>query len=244
MFGKPLLFSGGKVTRLLRPALSHRLSKSLYITLLLAYLAGLRLGCASAESGLTPAVVEHGESLVSVQPRQVIASVTVAFLGVGLAYGRVDRFIRNRAAHTPGLNRAPGSLCYRSGSWTFQQPVLDLADTACTVLTPHALSWVARNNRGLANPTTTVGHSSNGTVLRNEDGMKQEVRFYMFDVNGARGKPWLDGDSCVMALRTLLYDCSGEHGDTRGGLYFYGNKGVAGYGFDAQCVDRRCGSNT
>lgn len=224
----------------------YRYTKAVYIihALLFACLPAATTGFPSAESEPTPAVVEYNETSLSIHPRQVIAITIVSFLGVGLAYGRVHQAMESRVAHSPGFNKAPGSICYNSGSWTLQQPVLDLVDSVCLTLTPRALTWITRNNRDLANPKAQIRKFANGTVLRNEDGMEQELAFTIIDVNGAKAKPWLDQDSCVMALKTLLYDCWGKHADTKGGWYFYGNDGVTGYGLDATCVDQRCGSNT
>ncbi|KAI4123509.1 MAG: hypothetical protein LQ338_005233 [Usnochroma carphineum] len=219
-------------------AIGKTYTKAVYIihALLFACLPAATTGFPSAESEPTPAVVEYNETSLSIHPRQVIAITIVSFLGVGLAYGRVHQAMESRVAHSPGFNKAPGSICYNSGSWTLQQPVLDLVDSVCLTLTPRALTWITRNNRDLANPKAQIRKFANGTVLRNEDGMEQELAFTIIDVNGAKAKPWLDQDSCVMALKTLLYDCWGKHADTKGGWYFYGNDGVTGYGLDATII--------
>ena len=96
-----------------------------------------------------------------------------------------------------------------------------------------------------ANPNVIARTRSNGTALTNEDGFKQTLTFGILDQNGDKGRPFYGIDACITAVTTLLYDCTGEHGDTRGGMYFWGHDGVVGYTVDPTCVDspgKTCGA--
>ncbi|KAL8706585.1 MAG: hypothetical protein Q9201_000398 [Fulgogasparrea decipioides] len=137
----------------------------------------------------------------------------------------------DRKANSPGLDRAPGSMCYRAGPWVHQQRVLELADYACVQLTSRALTWVAQHNNSLANPDVRMERFFDGSPFKDNDGTPRTLTFLMLDVNGEKGRPWYGKDQCVLAIQTLMYDCEGGNvGNTRGGMYYYGHDGVVAYG--------------
>lgn len=182
---------------------------------------------------LTPAIVGAPDTSLSHDRRQVtiVAGVTVGSLAVGMYFGRVVQYKNDRNSHKPGFGNAPGSVCYQEGPWTLQQPVLELVNYACVLLTSRALQWAALHNNTLANPDVSMRRFANGTLFRDENGTPRVLTFLMLDVNGERGRPWYGKEQCVLAMQTLMYDCGGDHADTRGGMYYYGHDGVVGYGF-------------
>ncbi|KAL9592235.1 MAG: hypothetical protein Q9179_006922 [Wetmoreana sp. 5 TL-2023] len=110
----------------------------------------------------------------------------------------------DRKANSPGLDRAPGSMCYRAGPWVHQQRVLELADYACVQLTSRALTWVAQHNNSLANPDVRMERFFDGSPFKDNDGTPRTLTFLMLDVNGEKGRPWYGKDQCVLAIQTLI----------------------------------------
>ncbi|KAI4248977.1 MAG: hypothetical protein LQ352_005783 [Teloschistes flavicans] len=189
---------------------------------------------ATADSALLPATVEARDSLSRHDRRQVdsiIAGVVIGFLGVGIALGRLVTYTQDVSSHIPGLNRAPGSACYKYGPWTKQAPVQELMDYGCNIITSRAMTFLKVNNTALANPSVGFSTFANGTLFRDEDGKGRVLTFLMVDLNGPNGWLWYGKDQCMLAMQTLLYDCVGDHADTRGGMYYFGHDGVVGYGF-------------
>ncbi|KAI4198283.1 MAG: hypothetical protein LQ350_005366 [Teloschistes chrysophthalmus] len=183
---------------------------------------------------LPPAQVEAQDDSLSHERRQadgIIAGVVIAFLGVGIALGRLVQYAQDVSKSIPGLNRGPGSACYKFGPWTKQEPVAELIDYACNILPPRAMTFLKKNNTDMANPNVSFHYFKNGTRFRDEDGKQRLLTFLMVDLNGPNGVPWYNKDSCTLAMQTLLYDCVGDHADTRGGMYYFGHDGVVGYGF-------------
>ena len=186
-----------------------------------------------------------------VEERQVFLSTFIAgTFGLGFLAGSTSRLalaLSYKLKTTPAFNYAPGSYCYNSGSWSYQVTIASVIDRACTSLTSRALEWTKQNNASLADPFVEMTAFENGTVLTNKDGYQQKVTFTLLDRNGDKGAPWMTQSACVVAITTLLYDCAGSHGDTRGGAYIYGHDGLVAYGMDPTCVDspgKKCGSNT
>lgn len=189
---------------------------------------------ATAGPALPPAQVEAQDDSLSHERRQadgIIAGVVIAFLGVGIALGRLVQYAQDVSKSIPGLNRGPGSACYKFGPWTKQEPVAELIDYACNILPPRAMTFLKKNNTDMANPNVSFHYFKNGTRFRDEDGKQRLLTFLMVDLNGPNGVPWYNKDSCTLAMQTLLYDCVGDHADTRGGMYYFGHDGVVGYGF-------------
>ena len=146
-----------------------------------------------------------------------------------------------------GWGTGPGSYCFPSGSWTFKEPINEVMNDACTTVTNQALDWVRHDNKALINPTVMVQKYANGTFLLNEEGFRQNFSIALIDGNGLKGAPFYNHAACVQALQTILYDCPGANGDTRGGIYFYGNDGVVAYGIDPVCMgtpQKACGAHT
>ena len=169
------------------------------------------------------------------------------FYGAGVFISKYAQRFHGSNKYKPGLGNAPGSACYGSGSWSFQAAIDDVAGTACQSLADTALSWQQSGDRTKANPYVVVSSWSNGTLLTNESGFRQNLTFGLVDENGDNGKPFYGVDACMAAITTILYDCAGQHSDTRGGLFFYGHDGVVAYSVDPTCVDspgKTCGSHT
>ena len=155
--------------------------------------------------------------------------------------------MKGNIRRSPGPGTGPGTYCFPSGSWSYKATIDEIVDPACTALANQALSWVKQDNQALANPSTMVQAYPNGTVLLNEEGFRQNLSVQLIDAYGARGGLYYSQEACALALRSVLYDCSGANGDTRGGIHFFGNDGVVAYGVDPICVgtpEKRCGANT
>lgn len=166
--------------------------------------------------------------------------------GLGISVARFANTVKSGRAGSPGFNEAPGSSCFKSGSWSYQAEVTGVATDVCTSLASRALGWKIFHDKSKANPNVVVSEFPNGTLMTNVDGYRQNLTFVLLDENGDRGAAWMGQSACMLAMTTLLYDCSGSHGDTRGGMYFYGHDGVVGYGVDPTCVDslgKKCGKN-
>ena len=181
------------------------------------------------------------------EERQVLMGSFIA----GLLTARLFEYLRNTARSTKkrvaGWGTGPGTYCFPSGSWTYKEPINEVANDTCTTLTSRALDWMRSDDTALMNPTLNVQSYSNGTFLLNEDGFRQGFSIALIDANGLKGAPFYNHAACMQALRTILYDCSGANNDTRGGLYFYGNDGVVSYGVDPVCIgtpEKPCGAHT
>ena len=172
--------------------------------------------------------------------------VLIGAFGIGISVGRFAKAIKSGRVGTGKFNDAPGSTCFVSGSWTYQKEITSVADGVCHILAAKALGWKTFHDKSKANPSVVVSELPNGTFLTNVEGYRQNLTFVLLDENGDRGKAWMSESACMVAITTLLYDCSGRHGDTRGGMYFYGHDGLVGYGVDPTCVDspgKKCGKN-
>ncbi len=182
-----------------------------------------------------------------IEDRQLlIPGLILGFFGAGIITGQHVQYVKDVQKYTPKLKSVSGSSCYKSGSWSFKEPIVDLANNVCQALTSRALTWQQSGNISSANPNVVASTWSNGTSLTNEAGFLQTLTFGLFDQNGDKGRPFYGMDACMTAVTTLLYDCAGGHGDTKGGLYFWGYDGVAGYNMDPTCVDspgKTCGAH-
>ncbi|KAL8636256.1 MAG: hypothetical protein Q9228_006331, partial [Teloschistes exilis] len=197
---------------------------------------------ATAGPALPPATVEAQDNSLSHERRQVdaiISGVVISFLGVGIALGRLIQYTQDLSKTIPGLNRAPGSACYKAGPWTKQQPVAELIDIGCNLLALRAMTFLKVNDTNLANPNVSFHNFRNGTRFRDEDGKERSLTFLMVDLNGPNGALWYGKDQCTLAMQTLLYDCVGDHADTRGGMYYFGHDGVCGKGLKDEVLPAR-----
>ena len=162
-----------------------------------------------------------------IEERQlVLLGVTLGAYGLGIISGRNPKSLKTSSATKPGPNRVSGSGCIVQGARINQASVKGLTDMACTLLMKRALTWT---NPDRANPNAVFRNDISGSTLMSEDGYTMRLEFAVYDSNGARARPWMTQETCVVAFTTLLYDCSGERGNTIGGGYFYGHDGVAGY---------------
>ena len=97
------------------------------------------------------------------------------------------------------------------------------------MLNTQALRWQPTQNKHLMNPSFTISSRLDGSEFFDEQGNKITLTVTLLDANGERARPWIGRDACRVAMRTIRYDCRGSNPDTRGGSFFYGNDGVAGY---------------
>ena len=189
--------------------------------------------------------LDHTNSSNQLQERQFfLSSALFGAFGFGISVGRFAKNVKSGRACSPAFNKAPGSSCFQSGSWSYKAEVTGVATDVCSSLASRAMGWKTFHDKSKANPNVVVSEFANGTIMTNVDGYRQNLTFVLLDENGDRGAAWMGQSACMLAMTTLLYDCSGSHGDTRGGMYFYGNDGVVGYGVDPTCVDspgKKCG---
>ena len=172
------------------------------------------------------------------EERQALAGIAIGSFAAGIATGRISQALRSSSATTAGLNSGPGSACFKSGSWSYQAPVIAVVPFACNEITLRAVDFIKNKNTTQMNPNVVMLAFPNGSYLTNEAGYRQHITFGLYDQNGERGAPFTSQSACEMAMTAIMYDCSGSNSDTRGGVYFYGHDGVVGYVIDPTCVDR------
>ncbi|KAL8708160.1 MAG: hypothetical protein Q9220_006921 [cf. Caloplaca sp. 1 TL-2023] len=179
-----------------------------------------------------------------VEERQagIILFAAFASWGTGLLTGRYIQYRRDQAYYKPGINNFQGSACHRSGIWSANSAIEQIIPQVCNQLGAQSLRWVRENNKALANPKYVIT-GAGGKEFINNEGYKISITATLWDENGDRGIPFINQISCVLAMQTLLYDCRGDHLDTRGGNFFYGHDGVVGYSVDPNCISttkKRC----
>lgn len=182
-----------------------------------------------------PEVASYG-----LEPRQagVIMGALVGSWGVGALTGRYIQWRRDLAAVRPGLNNAQGTACHQSGSWFSTADIASAIERGCNRLGEQSLMWLKTNNKRLKNPRYTIVSRPDGKEYVDANGYKITITMTLWDENGKVALDWINHQSCVLAMQTILYDCRGYNPDTRGGSFFYGHDGVAGYSLDPNCMSR------
>ncbi|KAI4141100.1 MAG: hypothetical protein L6R39_005502 [Caloplaca ligustica] len=179
------------------------------------------------------------------EPRQagIIAGALVISWAAGQMTGQYTRWRKELAAAKPGLNNAQGTACYKTGSRFPTAGMTSVITNGCNKLRTQSLSWLKTGNKRLKNPQFTAATKDDGTELVDKQGYRMVITMTMWDENGKVASDWLTHEACVLAMQTILYDCRGSNPDTRGGSFFYGSDGVAGYSLDPNCrstPDKTC----
>ncbi|KAL8827244.1 MAG: hypothetical protein Q9170_007092 [Blastenia crenularia] len=182
-----------------------------------------------------PSSLSEDESL-QLENRQLVAGlILTGTAGAGMLAGRYRQWRKDLAASRPGINNAQGSACHRSGSWFSTKEIASVMEHGCYVLAMQALSWQKTGNKHLMNPEYLIVSHPDGSEFFDEQGNKITLTVTLWDENGDRAGPWINREACLAAMETILYDCRGSNPDTRGGSFFYGHDGVAGYSVDPNC---------
>ncbi|KAI4121459.1 MAG: hypothetical protein LQ338_006346 [Usnochroma carphineum] len=167
----------------------------------------------------------------------VIAAALIGSWGIGQITGRYTQWRRDVAAVTPGLNNAQGSACHQSGTWFSTADITSAIEHGCEMLGTQSVMWLRMGNERFKNPRYTAASRGDGSGFFDKQGNKITITMTAWNENGKAAVDWINHQACVLAMQTILYDCRGWNPDTRGGSFFYGSDGVAGYSLDPNCVN-------